>query len=530
MTSTSRPESPPVVPGYAIGALIAHGTFSTVWSAKALDGADDLAVKVVPVAGPLTSTDPSGQDVDSLAFELSALASTRGKGDHFVEVHDVVAIDDPGPAVAIVMERLRYGTLARLVTTRGHLTPGEVVTLITPIAHTLGALHDGAVIHGDLSPSNVGFDDLGRPVLLDLGVSIVIGMPREHVYGTPGFVAPEAAAGQVPTAGADVYAVGALGWYALTGEPPAIPAERASLTELVPSVPSGLAEAIERALEGEPEHRGTARDLAAAVYEATRAAPISMVHGDDPALFLTHRVREIVRTAGEPLTRSQRRSDLRARSRHSHLRVVATLVLTVLLGAAGVAVAKTDRAPAPTLGAVERDRTEPPTTEPPTTEPPTTVTPASASDSAAAAPAPHEVLQGLLDVRARAWAKGSREDLAAVFEPGSPMLAHDSAALAQASVFVYEGLAFTASEVRVLSDSNDRITLVATVSTSRYGVRRVAGPDVEDTEVEDTEVEDTEVEDTEVERRPESRSRLRFVLARQDPGWRISEVADLTGS
>ena len=515
MTSTSRREIPPVVPGYAIGALIAHGTFSTVWSARALDGAEELAVKVVPVAGRPTTTDDSGQDVDSLAFELSALASTRGKGEHVVEVHDVVAIEDPAPAVAIVMQRLRFGTLARLVTTRGHLTAGEVVTLVTPIAHTLGVLHEGAVIHGDLSPSNVGFDDLGRPVLLDLGVSAVIGTPREHVYGTPGFVAPEVAAGQVPTAGADVYGVGALGWYALTGEPPASPAERVSLTELVPTVPGALAEAIERALEAEPEHRGTAHDLATAVYEATRPAPISMVHGDDPALFLTHRVREIAREAREPMTRTERRSDLRSRSRRSHLRVLATLVVAVLLGGVGVAVAASSRAPVPTLGAVEGAATKPPTTKPSTAEPATTATPVSASATATADPTAHEVLQGLLDTRARAWTKGSTEDLAAVFAPDTPMLAHDAAALAQASGFVYEGLEFVASEVRVHSESSGRITVLATVTTSPYDVRRVAG---------------TDAKDPDVEPRPGARSRLRFILTREDQGWRSGEVAGLSGS
>lgn len=499
MRPAGRSETPPVVPGYAIGALMAHGTFATVWSARALDGDEDLAVKIVPVAGWGTSPHEGGQDADALAFELSALASTRGKGDHFVKVHDVVAIDDPAPAVAIVMERLRHGTLGRLVTTRGHLTAGEVVTVITPIAHTIGVLHEGAVIHGDLSPSNIGFDLLGRPVLLDLGVSSVIGTPREHIYGTPGFVAPEVAAGSAPSAGADVYAIGALGWYALTGAPPAIPAERASLTELAPSVPRALAEAIERALEPEPERRGSARDLATAVYEATRAAPLSMVQGEDPAHFLTHRVREITRAdreRSEPMTRTQRRASLRSRTRRVHLRVVATVVVAVLLGAAGVAVAATTRAPAPALpGGVEAAAAEATGTGLPTADP---------------APSAQRILQGLLDARARAWIEGATEDLATVFGPDTPMLASDTAALEQAAAFGYEGLEFTASEVRVHSESSDRITVVATVTTSPYAVRPAGG--------------------SAAEQRPGSQSRLRLALTREDQGWRILEVAELTGS
>lgn len=496
MTSAGRRAIPPVVPGYVIGSLIAHGTFAAVWSAKPLGREQDLAIKVVPVAGP----QDGGQDADSLAFELSALASTRGRGEHFVEVHDVVAIDDPVRAVAIVMERLRYGTLARLVTTRGHLTAGEVVTVITPIAHTVGGLHDGALIHGDLSPSNIGFDTLGRPVLLDLGVSSVIGTIREHVYGTPGFVAPEVAAGRIPTAGADVYAVGALGWYALTGEPPAIPAERPPLSDLVPSVPEGLAEAIERSLDPEPDRRGTARDLASAVYAANAAAPISMVQGEDPAHFLTHRVRELARESksSEPMTRSERRSTLRSRSRSIHLRVLATLVLAVLLGAAGVAIAATSRAPVSALPDVKESPVV-----------------ASAPSPPSKPPAASDVLQGLLDARARAWTTGAGADLAAVFGPKTPMLASDTAALEQAAGSVYEDLEFTASDVRVHSESSDHMTLVATVTTSAYAVR-----------VADA----TGSGDTGAERRPASESRLRLTLARADQGWRIAEVEEASGS
>lgn len=504
MTSASETETPPVVPGYAIGTLIAHGAFATVWSARALERDEELAVKIVPVAAGSTGPEEGGQDADSLAFELSALASTRGKGDHFVEVHEVVAIDDPRPAVAIVMERLRFGTLARLVATRGHLTAGEVVTLITPIAHTLGVLHDSAVIHADLSPSNIGFDGLARPVLLDLGVSTVIGTPREHVYGTPGFLAPEVAAGQLPTAGADVYAVGALAWYALTGGPPAIPAERASLAQLLPAVPRGLVAAVERALEPEPEARGSARDLATAVYESARAEPISMVQGEDPARFLTHRLRAIAREAPEtePATRSQRRSTLRRRTRREHVRVLATLVVAVLLGAAGVAVAATSRGPASMLPVSAEDAATGPATTP--------------LSSVLADPPTQQVLEGLLNARARAWTEGQSRSLQEVFTADSPMLASDTAALEQAAAFVYEGLQFSSSDVDVHSESADRIIVVATVSTSPYSVRRAPTG--------------TDGQDPTIEPRPGSRSRLGFTLTREDEGWRISEVEELTGS
>ena len=593
--------TPPVVPGYAVGSLIARGTFATVWSARPVDGDADVAVKVVPVASSRTDPYADGQNAEALAFELSALAGTRGRADHIVEVYDVVPISDPAPAVAIVMERLRHGTLARLVSTRGHLLAGEVVTVVTPMAHTVGLLHEGAVVHGDLSPSNIGFDSVGRPVLLDLGVSSVIGTPREHVYGTPGFVAPEIAAGGPPAAASDVYALGALGWYALTGEPPEIPSERPALLEAVSSVPSALAEAIERALDPEPVERGSALELATAVYEATRAAPISMVHGDDPALFLTHRVRQLAREsagtpaephrrglwgqasrwrdrkgvrdreagesidtprtgrnlsrdhrdargpvrrpdpgnapgAGEPagsLTRSQRRTAmrdqerLRQRSRGAHLRVLSTLVLAVLLGVAGVAVATAERGPAHDQEQTSRSAAaDPPPhreSSPPQeegVEAENTGEEATGLDGTQtepprrgeASPA-HAVLQELLEARARAWSSGSTAVLDEVFAPGAPMRAADLAALEKAAGFRYEGLSFTASETRVHSEAGDRIVMAATVTTSGYEVRsRTDGMGGESA----------------LEQRPASASRLRVTLARVDGGWRILEVEELS--
>src|SRR5690606_39288660 len=99
MTSADRAVTPPVVPGYAVGSLIASGTFATVWSARPVDGDADVAVKVVPVASSQSDPYPDGQNAEALAFELSALAGTRGRADHVVEGHDVGPMSDTGPAV-----------------------------------------------------------------------------------------------------------------------------------------------------------------------------------------------------------------------------------------------------------------------------------------------------------------------------------------------------------------------------------------------------------------------------------------------
>lgn len=487
-------ENRPVVPGYRIGRLIARGSSAAVWSATAVDADRDLAVKVIPVG--------AGDDGGRIAGELSALAVSRGGDDHLVTVLDVVPVSDPGPAVAIVMDRLRHGTLTRLVSTRGHLTPGEVVTVLTPVALTVAGLHDAAVVHGDLSPSNVGFDGRGRPVVLDLGVSMVVGTRREEIYGTPGFVAPEVVAGGAPTPSSDVYAMGALGWYALMGEPPPMPAERLSLAAATPPVPDTMCAALERALHPDPAERGDARDLATEVYASVTAVPIEPGEGTDEATMLTHRVRELARSRSgdgdEPArrTRRSRRAELRTRSRRAHLRILTSVVAALVIGAGGVAVASVGRG-----------------SEPPSLAPKASLS-TTAPDAAGAAGAPLDhaaVVAGLVQARAQAWTARDPDALTACFTPQSAALASDAALLAHAgrAGHRYEGLGFAVSGVRLLAESQDRFRLEADIATSAYAVR-------------------TDAVDTPVAREPTS-TRVHLTVDLTDSGWRISEVDPVPG-
>lgn len=473
----------PQVPGYQISSLIARGSSATVWAGRPASGGGDLAIKVVPIS--------HAEDEERLAFELAALAAGgpgSRRSEHLIEVLDVVGVCDPAPGVAIVMERLRHGTLARLVTTRGHLTPGEVVTVLTPVALAIAELHDAATVHGDLSAGNIGFDGRGRPVVLDLGVCTVIGTPREHVYGTPGFIAPEVVAGGAPTPAADVYAMGALGWYALVGEPPAIPAERPALADLVSSVPPAMAEALERALHPDPGSRGDGRELATAVYASAQATPIEPVAGEDPALMLTHRVRELAREAEPVVSRRARHTELRTRSRAVHLRVLTMLVTAVLLGVTGIWVASAGRGsgPSPVAPAPAAKTVEP-------------------SAVAVAPPLDYrEVLQELVDARARAWVNGDSGLLQLTFAADSATLRSDESLIGEAVAggHEYVGLTFSAADVSVLSETEDTTQVSATLETSGYAVHTGSA----------------------IEQRAPVTSQVVLTLVKASDGWRISEV------
>lgn len=272
-------ESPPEIPGYDVTELLGAGATSLVWRAQRESDGAEVAVKVLP-----------GEAEEAAVREFGLLQ--QAAHEHVVTLHETLAVDGPqGPATALVLELLTGGSLAAAVRARGHLTPGETVTIIAPIAQALTRLHDRGIVHGDLSPGNVLLTSTGRPVLSDLGFSRLTGEPPGEVHGTDGYIAPEVLEGGEPTRASDVHALGALAWLCLTGAPPGHVTERADLQSFVPDSPE-LVEMIRSALAGDPASRPEAHEMALAVFDAAPAEPVRMTTSGDVASGLTRRIRE----------------------------------------------------------------------------------------------------------------------------------------------------------------------------------------------------------------------------------------------
>ena len=283
----NEPETVPTVPGYELGALLARGGTSEVWAGIALDGGRRVAVKVV---------DADRAGVEAAAREASLSASAADA--HVVSVEACVELADG--RVAVVMPHLLGGSLDALVRARGHLSPGEVVTVLTPVASALGRLHDLGVVHGDVSPGNVLLDLDGRPVLGDLGLGHVLGEVSPGVWGTDGYVAPEVLLGTDPTPASDVYSLGALGWLCVSGTVPGPPGLRPELADV--SLATGpaaqaLVANLAAAVSAHPGDRPSAHDLAWALFGAADPEPLRLVHGDDEVTAVTYRLRA---AAGQP--------------------------------------------------------------------------------------------------------------------------------------------------------------------------------------------------------------------------------------
>ncbi|MFT2706201.1 protein kinase domain-containing protein [Clavibacter zhangzhiyongii] len=157
------PEQGATVAGYRLVRLIGRGARTEVYLAHPMqeagrtgrgEGAGNVAVKIVPPA------ERSRGDAEALA--LQSVAS-----EHVVGLRDVASLADG--SLCIVQSLAARGTAAGLLTRRGGLTPGEIVTLVASILRGLGDMHEAGIAHGALDLTHVLIDATGRPVLGGLG-------------------------------------------------------------------------------------------------------------------------------------------------------------------------------------------------------------------------------------------------------------------------------------------------------------------------------------------------------------------------
>ncbi|GAA2085596.1 hypothetical protein GCM10009801_47440 [Streptomyces albiaxialis] len=152
--------------------------------------------------------------------------------------------------VLFTMDLVSGGSLAHLIGDYGPLPPTFVCTLLDQLLAGLTAVHAEDVVHRDIKPANILLEPTGtgRPHLRlsDFGISMRKGEPRltetNYVVGTPGYFAPEQMMGAEPDFTADLYAVGLVGLYLLTGQKPDSQALFAEYEHGMPDAPEGVSE------------------------------------------------------------------------------------------------------------------------------------------------------------------------------------------------------------------------------------------------------------------------------------------------
>jgi serine/threonine-protein kinase len=228
-------------------------------------------------------------------FEREVQAMTRLTHWNVVEVFDYGRTDDG--TFYYVMEYLPGLTLEELVKKVGPLPPARAVYFLKQVCAALREAHAKGLIHRDLKPGNVivgergGLHDVAK--LLDFGLvqGPDLGGSAERLtrygvlVGTPGYMSPEQARGNTDLLPAsDIYSLGALGYYLLTGQPPFIRPSvvqtiTAHITDAVvppsqvrPEIPSDLEQVILTCLEKEIGQRFRDADEVAQALAACTCA------------------------------------------------------------------------------------------------------------------------------------------------------------------------------------------------------------------------------------------------------------------
>ena len=198
---------------------IARGGMGVVYKARQVSLNRVVAVKMI-LTGQLASED----EVNRFRSEAEAAASLNHR--------NIVAIYEVGEQQGqhyYSMPFLEGQNLAQLVES-GQWLPGdgtEAAGLVAKVAHAVQCAHDAGIVHRDLKPGNILLGPDGEPRVTDFGLAKRVRGKAHltltgHLMGTPSFMAPEQARGRSGecSPATDIYSLGAVLYYLLTGRPP----------------------------------------------------------------------------------------------------------------------------------------------------------------------------------------------------------------------------------------------------------------------------------------------------------------------
>jgi len=249
-----------VVGRYELVRPLGHGAMATV------DLAHDVELDR-PVALKRLAENLARDEALRRRFLREARLAAKLAHPNVVRVFDV---GEDGGRPFIAMEYVEGETLAELVARRGPLPAPEAARLGVQACAGLAAAHAAGLVHRDVKPQNLLLGTEGVLKLGDFGIAVGHEGTRltlvGTVLGTAGYLAPEQARGEQVSAAADIYAVGAVLYELLTGEPTR---SAVSLTELggedgfrppdlagrLPAAPVELVAAVTACLSVRPEDR-----------------------------------------------------------------------------------------------------------------------------------------------------------------------------------------------------------------------------------------------------------------------------------
>src|SRR5881296_773398 len=201
---------------YEILEELGRGGMAIVFKAREKQLERDVAIKVLPF---------------SLAFDKEFVerfqreARTSAKLEH-PGIIPIYRVGKSGRVIYFVMKFLRGKPLSSVLAARGAgLPPAEIRRVLADVSRALAYAHKTGIVHRDIKPDNIIFDEHGHAVVTDFGIakaatggSKLTGTGMS--IGTPHYMSPEQARAQPLDGRSDIYSLGVVAYQCLTGSVP----------------------------------------------------------------------------------------------------------------------------------------------------------------------------------------------------------------------------------------------------------------------------------------------------------------------
>jgi eukaryotic-like serine/threonine-protein kinase len=214
---------------YQLGELLGRGGMGEVYKARHRMLARPAAIKLIRPE-TLGGVDEETARLAVTRFRREAEAAASLRSQHTVELYDFGVTEDG--TLYLVMEFLEGMDLETLIRENGPLPTGRVIHILRQVCDSLEEAHSFGLVHRDIKPANIHLGQVGLRhdfvKVLDFGlvkeVASVSGehslatIPGQMALGTPAYMAPEMALGEPVDGRADIYALGCVAYYLVTGK------------------------------------------------------------------------------------------------------------------------------------------------------------------------------------------------------------------------------------------------------------------------------------------------------------------------
>src|SRR5205809_2037017 len=199
---------------YEIVDELGRGGMAIVFKAREKQLGRDVAIKVLPF---------------SLAFDKEFVerfqreARTSAKLEH-PSIIPIYRVGKSGRVIYFVMKFLRGKPLSSVLAARSTLPPAEIRQILVQVARALAYAHKSGIVHRDIKPDNIMFDEHGLAVVTDFGIAKAASGGKltgtGMSIGTPHYMSPEQARAQALDGRSDIYSLGVVAYQSLIGRVP----------------------------------------------------------------------------------------------------------------------------------------------------------------------------------------------------------------------------------------------------------------------------------------------------------------------